>query len=118
MALKNFKILGVTLARGGSKSVPKKNIKLINEIPLIAFTINEALKSKYISKYIVSTDDEEIKNEAIRYDADVPFIRPKSLSSDSATSVDALKHAVDYMENKDGQQSNGKQMKDVSFTIA
>tara|TARA_Y100000768_G_C23962627_1_gene676165 strand:+ start:44 stop:760 length:717 start_codon:yes stop_codon:yes gene_type:complete len=100
--LKNLKILGITLARGGSKSVPKKNIKPINEIPLIAFTINEALKSKYISKYIVSTDDEEIKNEALRFDADVPFIRPKSLSSDSATSVDALKHAVNYMENKEG----------------
>ena len=94
-------ILGVTLARGGSKSIPKKNIKTILGKPLIAYTIIEALKSKYISKYIVSTDDDEIKDISIKYGADVPFIRPPELATDLATSSDAIKHAVRYMEEKD-----------------
>ena len=95
------KVLGITLARGGSKSIPKKNIKTILGKPLIAYTIIEALKSKLISKYIVSTDDEEIKNISLKYGADVPFMRPPKLATDLATSSDAIKHAVRYMEQKD-----------------
>ena len=95
------KVLGITLARGGSKSIPKKNIKTILGKPLIAYTIIEALKSKLISKYIVSTDDEEIKNISLKYGADVPFMRPQKLATDLATSSDAIKHAVRYMQQKD-----------------
>ena len=95
------KILGITLARGGSKSIPRKNIKSILGKPLIAHTIIEAKKSKFISKYIVSTDDEEIKNICIKYGAEVPFIRPAVFATDEATSSDAIKHAVQYVENKD-----------------
>ena len=94
-----MKILGITLARGGSKSVLKKNIKRINGIPLINYTIQEALKSKYLNRYVVSTDDEDIKNVALRAGAEVPFIRPKELSTDQATSVSALQHAVEWMED-------------------
>jgi CMP-N-acetylneuraminic acid synthetase len=93
-------ILAITLARGGSKSVPRKNIKLLNGLPLIAYTINEAKKSKYINKYIVSTDDEEIKNISLTYGAEVPFLRPNNLSNDTASSADALIHAVNFMETK------------------
>jgi CMP-N,N'-diacetyllegionaminic acid synthase len=93
-------ILAITLARGGSKSVPRKNIKILNGLPLIAYTINEAKKSKYINKYIVSTDDEEIKKISLLYGAEVPFLRPNDLATDTASSANALIHAVTFMENK------------------
>ena len=87
-------ILGVTLARSGSKSIKKKNIVRINNKPLIYYTIKEALKSKYISNYIVSTDSKEIANISKKYGVEIPFIRPKNLSSDKASSADAIKHAL------------------------
>ena len=96
------KILGITLARGGSKSVPKKNIKLIAQKPLIAYSIEEALKSKNITRYIVSTDCEEIKDVSQFYGADVPFIRPKEFSTDKASSAAAIKHALQFVESQDG----------------
>ena len=98
----NLKILGITLARGGSKSITKKNIKPLCEKPVIAYTILEALKSNYLTHYIVSTDDKEIKNISESYGAMVPFIRPKKFSSDTSSSVSALKHAVRFMEKKEG----------------
>ncbi len=97
---KNKKILAITLARGGSKAIKNKNIIKLNKKPLISYTIKEANKSKYIDKYIVSTDSIKIKNVAINYGAKVPFIRPKKYSTDKATSVDALVHAVEWMEKK------------------
>ena len=97
-----MKVLGVTLARGGSKGIPRKNIIDINGRPLIDYTIKEALKSKYINRYIVSTDDEEIANVAKELGAEVPFMRPKELASDEATSAEALRHATLEMENMVG----------------
>lgn len=97
---KNKKILAITLARGGSKGVRNKNIKLLRGKPLINYTIEEAKKSKYIDKYIVSTDSKLIQKKALNEGADVPFIRPKYLSTDSATSVDALQHAIKWVEKK------------------
>lgn len=88
-------VLAVTLARGGSKSIPKKNIIQINDRPLIDFTIREANKSNYIDRYIVSTDDDEIAHISKECGAEIPFLRPKDLSSDTATSADALIHAVE-----------------------
>ena len=99
---KEIRILGITLARGGSKSVPRKNIKLIAGVPLIAYTISEALKSKLITRYIVSTDDEEIQQVAIQFGADAPFLRPNEFSSDNASSVSAMQHAVDWVEKQEG----------------
>ena len=63
------RILGIIPARGGSKKVPKKNIKLLNGKPLIYYTINEAIKSKYIDRLILSTDDKEIARLSKRYGA-------------------------------------------------
>jgi len=99
---KKPRILGVTLARGGSKSIPKKNIKLINGKPLIYYTITEALKSSFLDRYIVSTDDDEIKEISLSYGAEVPFLRPKNLSTDQASSASAIKHAVNYAEKDEG----------------
>ena len=92
-------VLGVTLARGGSKSVPSKNIRPIAGVPLIAFTIREALKSKYIDRYVVSTDDERIAEVARGYGAEVPFMRPAHLATDTAPSGAAVHHALQFMEN-------------------
>lgn len=97
-----MKILGISLARGGSKSVPKKNIKKLNGIPLIEYTIKEALKSRYIDRYIVSTDDLEIKKVSESCGAEVPFLRPSEFSQDTSSSVSALKHAVEWIENNEG----------------
>jgi CMP-N,N'-diacetyllegionaminic acid synthase len=97
-----IRILGLTLARGGSKSVPRKNIKPIAGLPLIGYTISEALKSKYITRYIVSTDDEEIQQVAIQYGAEAPFLRPSEFSTDEASSVSAMQHAVNWVEQQEG----------------
>jgi CMP-N,N'-diacetyllegionaminic acid synthase len=99
---KKIRILGLTLARGGSKSVPRKNIKPIAGLPLIGYTIAEALKSKFITRYIVSTDDEEIRQVAIECGADAPFLRPSEFSTDEASSVSAMQHAVDWVELQEG----------------
>jgi len=87
-------ILGVTLARGGSKGIKNKNLSNINGKPLIYYTIKEAKKSKDITNYIVSTDSHIIKNIAKKYKTDVPFTRPKKLSNDKSSSASALKHAL------------------------
>ncbi|MAJ13386.1 MAG: cytidylyltransferase [SAR116 cluster bacterium] len=96
--INNKKILAITLARGGSKTVPKKNIKKILGKPLIAYTIEEVLKSKYIDDYIVSTDSKEIAKVSIKYGAKVPFYRPKNISNDKAAPQDALYHGLTKYE--------------------
>lgn len=100
---RQIRILGVTLARGGSKSVPMKNIRPIMGIPLMAYTIGEALRSQLITRYIVSTDDEQIREVAQAYGAEVPFLRPAELSTDSATSSSGLLHALNWVEKEEGQ---------------
>ncbi len=87
-------ILGVTLARGGSKGIKNKNLVKIHGKPLIYYTIKEAKKSKKITNYIISTDNVKIKKVAQNYKANVPFIRPKKFSGDKSSSASALKHAL------------------------
>ena len=87
-------ILGITLARGGSKSIKNKNLAKIKGKPLIYFTLKEAKKSKNLTNYIVSTDSDKIKNVVKKYKVDVPFIRPKKFSRDNSSSASALKHAL------------------------
>jgi len=94
------KVLAITLARGGSKAIPKKNITKINGIPLIGYTISEALASKFIDHYVVSTDDKNIADISENLGASVPFIRPPHLSTDEAKSSDALIHAIEFLEER------------------
>lgn len=96
--LENTKILAVIPARGGSKSIKNKNIVKVKDRPLIEFTANAAKKSKYINKVIVSTDDIKIKKISERLNLDVPFKRPKFLSTDRATTHEVIKHAVNNYE--------------------
>lgn len=91
---KGKKILAVIPARGGSKGVPRKNIKMLAGRPLIAWTIEEAKKSKYIDMCIVSTEDEEIKSVAEACGGCVPFMRPAELAEDSTPGIEPVLHAV------------------------
>lgn len=92
-----MKILGIIPARGGSKGVPRKNIKLLGGKPLIAYTIEEALKSK-LTRVIVSTEDKEIAEVAKAYGADVSFMRPMELATDNASSIHVVQHALKEIE--------------------
>ena len=91
-------VIAITLARGGSKGVPKKNMSLIAGQPLIEYTFKEAVKSPLIDRYILSTDDDKIADYAKKRNIDGPFIRPAYLATDTASSADALKHAVEFCE--------------------
>lgn len=95
------RVLAIIPARGGSKGLPRKNIKELAGRPLIAWTIEAGLASKYIDQLIVTTDDEEIARISAKYAATVPFIRPKHLASDSASSYATIIHALDYHSEKD-----------------
>lgn len=91
-------ILGLIPARGGSKRLPGKNIRPLLGKPLIAWTIEQALASKYLDRVIVSTDSEEIAEISKKYGAEVPFMRPKELATDDTKSVDVVLHALKYFE--------------------
>jgi len=95
--MKKLNILSIIPARGGSVRVPKKNVKLLNGKPLIAYAIEASQQSKYVNRIIVSTDSDEIKKVANKYGAETPFLRPKMYSGDSATSETALRHAVEWL---------------------
>ena len=93
----NANILAVILARGGSKRLPGKNIKPFHGKTLLARTITSAISSHCFVNVIVSTDNLAIKTEAEKNGANVPFLRPKNLATDTASSVQALIHAVKFM---------------------
>ena len=94
-------IVAIIPARGGSKSIPRKNIYPLLGKPLIYWTIKQAKESKLINRVVVSTDDEEIKKIALKYGAEVPFLRPKKIAGDKSTDLEVFKHALDYFHNKE-----------------
>ena len=92
------RLLAIIPARGGSKRLPRKNILDLSGKPLIAWTIEAALNSKYIDRIVVSTDDQEIANISRKYGAEVPFLRPKSLATDDASSIDTVINVLGEVE--------------------
>ncbi|MCE6855517.1 acylneuraminate cytidylyltransferase family protein, partial [Acinetobacter baumannii] len=86
-----YRVTALIPARGGSKRSPRKNVKLLVDKPLIAWSIEVAKASKYIDHVVVSTDDEEIKQVSEQYGAEVPFLRPEYLSNDHASSFVGIK---------------------------
>ena len=96
-----MRVLFVITARGGSKGVSRKNIRLIGDLPLIAFKIISAQKTKFSKRIIVSTDDKEIAEVALKYGAEVPFMRPEYLASDIASSMDVVEHAMNWIKEND-----------------
>jgi CMP-N,N'-diacetyllegionaminic acid synthase len=94
--------LGVIPARGGSKSIPRKNAKVIAGKPLLAWTVESALRSKTLNQVIVSTDDEEIAGIGRKWGARVPFIRPFELAQDDTPTLPVIQHAVSWLESTEG----------------
>lgn len=87
-------------ARGGSKRIPGKNIKLFYGKPIIAYSIEAALASGCFDEVIVSTDDQEIAEVAKKYGAKIPFLRPDNIADDFATTNDVIKHAIQWYQEK------------------
>ena len=93
-------VLAIIPARGGSKGLPKKNIKQLGDKPLIAWSIDAAKASKKITKTIVSSDSDEIIKIAKQFGAEIPFKRPDDLASDTASTKDVLIHAINFYKSK------------------
>ncbi len=95
------KILGIITARGGSKRVPRKNVKEFHRKPLIGWTIEAGTKSGALDRFILTTDDKEIAEVGKRFGIEVPFMRPDELATDTATSFQAVKHAVGWLKENE-----------------
>jgi N-acylneuraminate cytidylyltransferase len=95
-----MKVLAFIPARGGSKGVPKKNIRELAGKPLIAWSIEQSIQSSLIDSVVVSTDCQEIASVAKTFGAEVPFMRPSEISGDSATTEIAMLHCLDYLESQ------------------
>lgn len=95
-----MKILGLIPARGGSKGVPNKNIKLLNGKHLLQYTSDIALQSKVLSKTIVSTDSDQISRVAKSLGLEVPFLRPANLAEDATPTLPVILHALDFLEDQ------------------
>ena len=85
-------MIGIIPARSGSKGVPGKNIKMVGGIPLISWTIRNAIKSSCLENIFISTDDQEIANIAVQEGCEVPFLRPKILAGDHSKTSDVILH--------------------------
>lgn len=95
-----MKILGLIPARGGSKGIPKKNIKKLGGKELIRYSIEVGLAVSAINTLIVSTDDEDIASISKEAGATIPFMRPSDLATDSSPSIDTVLHALDFFDKK------------------
>lgn len=91
-----MKILGLIPARGGSKGIPGKNIKLLGGKPLLQYSYEAARKAKLLNKVILSSDEENIIQIAKQFDLEVPFKRPANLAEDSSSSLEVVQHALNY----------------------
>lgn len=95
--VKRIEVLAIIPARGGSKGIPRKNIRDFSGYPLIAYSIAAAHQAKTVTRTIVSTDDDEIAGVAQKYGAEVPFIRPSELAQDQTTDLPVFQHALTWL---------------------
>jgi len=95
-------VLALIPARGGSKGIPRKNLITVAGKPLIAYSIEQALASRWITRTIVSTDDEEIAAVSRQYGAEVPFLRPSEFARDQSLDLDVFKHALTWLRDQVG----------------
>jgi len=98
---KSGRALALIPARGGSKGLPRKNIRILGGKPLLAWTVEEALKSGCFAEVAVSTDDQEIAAVAEDYGARVPFARPRELAMDETRGIEVILHAMDWFEENE-----------------
>lgn len=97
-------VLAIIPARGGSKSIPRKNVKTLGGVPLIAYSIAAAQQAETVTRLIVTTDDEEIARVAESFNAEVPFMRPAELARDDTTDLPVFQHALRWLEKYEGYQ--------------
>jgi len=113
-----MKVLYLITARGGSKSVPGKNLRKIGGMSLVGFKAIAARKSKYCTRLMISTDSPEIQEEARRYGVDVPFTRPAELATDTAPSADVIMHAIVWLEEVAGERYDAIMLLEPSSPFA
>ena len=101
MSYRNHSVVAIIPARGGSKSIPRKNIKLLGNAPLIAYSIAAAQESKWIDRIIVSTDDDEIAAAALEWGAEVPFRRPTEFAQDKSLDFPVFEHAIQWLAQEE-----------------
>jgi CMP-N,N'-diacetyllegionaminic acid synthase len=94
-------ILGIIPARGGSKAIPRKNLAVVANKPLIAWTVEVAVESGLLDRLVVSTDDREIAVAGKELGAEVPFLRPTELATDTSTSMDVVLHAIQWLDDNE-----------------
>jgi YrbI family 3-deoxy-D-manno-octulosonate 8-phosphate phosphatase len=97
----NGGVVAIVPARGGSKSIPRKNVRPLAGVPLIAYSIEAGLRARLVDRVIVSTDDDEIAGVAVRYGADVPCMRPAALAEDTTPDLPVFLHALRWLEEHD-----------------
>jgi CMP-N-acetylneuraminic acid synthetase len=97
-------VLALIPARGGSKSIPRKNIRSLAGFPLIAYSIAAGLAAETVDRVIVSTDDEEIARIALEFGGEAPFIRPLSLAMDNTPDLPVFEHALAWLDENEGYQ--------------
>lgn len=97
-----MEVLAVIPARSGSKSVPNKNIRMLNGKPMLAYSIQHAKEAKLVNRIIVSTDSAEYQAIAERYGAEVPFLRPEEISGDASLDIEVFRHALSVLEREEG----------------
>lgn len=100
------KIIALVPARGGSKSIPKKNIRLLGGVPLLAYSIAAGLQSEWVDRVIVSTDSAEIAEVALQWGAEVPFLRPTELAEDATTDFPVFEHALRWLEETESYHAD------------
>jgi len=98
----SLEVLAIIQARGGSKSIPRKNIRLLGGYPLISYSIAAAKQAKSVKRILVSTDDEEISIIAKKFGAEVPFLRPGELATDDSLDYPLFLHAIKWLKNNEG----------------
>jgi CMP-N-acetylneuraminic acid synthetase len=94
-------ILGIIPARGGSKAIPGKNLAVVANKPLIAWTVEVAIESGLLDRVVVSTDDREIAAAGKEFGAEVPFLRPTELATDTSPSIDVVLHAIQWLDDNE-----------------
>ncbi|MBI4494069.1 MAG: acylneuraminate cytidylyltransferase family protein [Chloroflexi bacterium] len=95
-------VLAIVPARGGSKGLPRKNIRMLAGQPVIAYAIQAGQQARLVDRVIVSTDDPEIADVAARFGAEVPFLRPAELAADDTPDLPVFQHAVRWLEEHEG----------------
>jgi CMP-N-acetylneuraminic acid synthetase len=93
-------VLAIVPARGGSKSLPRKNLRSLAGHPLVAYSIAAGLQSRVVSRVVVSTDDEEIAEVSRIYGAEIPFLRPKALAMDDTLDLPVFQHALRFLDSQ------------------